>query len=622
MIGMLALLVIYTAVLVKHASYAVGGSDSSGYANLARSLLQARVVLPIPELDQFGFPTENAPLFVPLGYIQHREGNTPTRQMSPIYPVGFSLHLAIGALIFGWKVGPFLVSPLLGALSLVLIYLVGLQLGLTRAYAFAGALILAANPTFIFMALQPMSDVTALCWALALIWAGLHSRQNDKWALLAGAAFGAGFLVRPTNCLMLAPLAFCLRLKPKTILLFVLGGLPLAIFFSAYNFIVFGGLLQTGYSLTQHQDLIVFAGLSTRLKHYLFWLTVTLSPLLLLGWAGVGLVRRLAWRDRALLSAWFGAFFIFYLFYSFYDAWWYTRFLLPGYPALILGALLTTEHLLANLLDKRRQLAWAVGLALLLVAVGCAWQYDRKLQALRVGREQANNAESCRWADARLPTQAMVVAGGMSGALKFYTKRPILRWESLPLEVWPSVKNRVQERGCQFYALLLPYEIEEAQRRARGIWRAQGHWGNISLWQIEPTDKALPAIQYVRGFYDSEGDEQGHPQRWMSDEGVARLENTGRQMRLQIEGDIPLNVLPKSSTIKLIFNGAVLEQMKAQEPNLQREFIITPAQQGAGKWSELQISTDQVFVPHQLNPRNEDGRRLGFLLTRLGWEEK
>jgi len=126
----------------------------------------------------------------------------------------------------------------------------------------------------------------------------------------------------------------------------------------------------------------------------------------------------------------------------------------------------------------------------------------------------------------------------------------------------------------------------------------------------------------VRGFYDPEADEQGRHQRWMSEDGVARLENTDRPMRLQIEGEIPLNVLPQPATIKLSFNGVVLEQVKATEQVLQREFIITPAQQGGGKWSELQISTDQVFVPHQLNPRNEDGRRLGFLLTKLNWEKE
>ena len=47
LIGLLALLAIYGAVLTKHASYAVGGADSSGYASIARSLLRGEVIRPI-----------------------------------------------------------------------------------------------------------------------------------------------------------------------------------------------------------------------------------------------------------------------------------------------------------------------------------------------------------------------------------------------------------------------------------------------------------------------------------------------------------------------------------------------------------------------------------------------
>ncbi len=31
--------------------------------------------------------------------------------MSPLYPIGFPLHLALAALIGGWAKAPFLVSP-------------------------------------------------------------------------------------------------------------------------------------------------------------------------------------------------------------------------------------------------------------------------------------------------------------------------------------------------------------------------------------------------------------------------------------------------------------------------------------------------------------------------------
>ena len=43
--------------------------------------------------------------------------------LAPTYPVGYPFHMAGAALIFGWKYGPFLVSPLAAVLSLVLIYL-------------------------------------------------------------------------------------------------------------------------------------------------------------------------------------------------------------------------------------------------------------------------------------------------------------------------------------------------------------------------------------------------------------------------------------------------------------------------------------------------------------------
>ena len=179
--------------------------------------------------------------FVPLAYqCVPNENNYPTKRMISIYPIGLPLHMAAGVLLLGWRYGPFVINPLLGTLSLLLIYLVGRQLGLPRAYAVAGAAILAVNPTFVFMASQPMSDALAMFWGLVLISAALRARVNDKWALLAGAAFGVAFLVRPTNVLLLLPLAFCLPLKPRTLLLFGLGGLPLAVVFGIYNYAAFG----------------------------------------------------------------------------------------------------------------------------------------------------------------------------------------------------------------------------------------------------------------------------------------------------------------------------------------------------------------------------------------------
>jgi len=73
----------------------------------------------------------------------------------------------------------------------------------------------------------------------------------------------------------------------------------------------------------------------------------------------------------------------------------------------------------------------------------------------------------------------------MSGALGFYTERPIVRWDWVDPERWPVVKKNAAERGYQWYALLMPFEVEEAQKRLGGKWAKLGMLDQMSLWRIE-----------------------------------------------------------------------------------------------------------------------------------------
>jgi 4-amino-4-deoxy-L-arabinose transferase-like glycosyltransferase len=97
-----------------------------------------------------------------------KDGNT-TRVMLPIYPIGFPLHEALAVIVAGWQIGPFLINPLLASLSCWLLFRIALLLGLSRLLAFAAAVVMAVNPTMIYMAMQAVSDVTATFWALLLI---------------------------------------------------------------------------------------------------------------------------------------------------------------------------------------------------------------------------------------------------------------------------------------------------------------------------------------------------------------------------------------------------------------------------------------------------------------------
>src|SRR5262249_14406466 len=162
-----------------------------------------------------------------------------------------------------------------------------------------------------------------------------------------------------------------------------------------------------------------------RFNFYRHWIKVTMSPLPLLGWLVVAADRKVEWRNRAMLISWFGAFFLFYSCYDYYLAWWCTRFLLPAYPAMILGALLVARDV-AGLLGRwisevnQAQLRWIVLAILLGVTLSHENRNIRRFDLFNFGSREIAHQSSCRWADQTIPSHSLLLAWQMSGALEFY----------------------------------------------------------------------------------------------------------------------------------------------------------------------------------------------------------
>ena len=173
-----------------------------------------------------------------------------------------------------------------------------------------------------------------------------------------------------------------------------------------------------------------------------------MSPLPLLGWLVVAANRKVEWRNRAMLISWFSAFFLFYSCYAYdiYGAWWYTRFLLPAYPAMILGALLVARDVV-GLLRKwigdanRARLRWIVLAILLGITLSHENRNIKRYGLFKFGPREIVHYTSCRWADQTIPSNSLVVSMHMSGALRFYTERPIVRWDWVDPERWHSEKT-------------------------------------------------------------------------------------------------------------------------------------------------------------------------------------
>jgi hypothetical protein len=477
-------LLFYGSYLYRHTCFAVGGSDSSGYANAARALVHGPLVAPIPGLARFGLAETAAPVFTPLGFVAV-SGN---RTMAPLYPVGFPLHVAAAALVAGWDLGPYLVSPIAALLALLLVFLVGRELDLPRWVAAGGAVLIAACPVFVFQAVQPMSDVVAALWCLAAVFAALRSRADARWAAVAGFAFGVAVLVRPLDAVLAVPLLFALPRQRRALALFVLGGSPCAALLFGYNSACFGSPLQSGYGLIGLRSKFAWANFPVRLPRYAAWTSEILTPLVCLGWGAALLDRRIPRRDRALLFTWFGVFFVVYCLYEYADVWWYTRFLLPGLPALVLGFLLVARDLAAaGSKGPAAPRRWVVAAAVVAIAMAAVlgFRATRRLGVLELWQAQAAFPESCRWAGETLPSGALVLSMEMSGALRYYTSLTPVRWDALDAASFQELKSRTDRSGAPWFALLMRHEVPLAAPRVPGPWVYLGERGGVSLWRLE-----------------------------------------------------------------------------------------------------------------------------------------
>jgi Dolichyl-phosphate-mannose-protein mannosyltransferase len=479
-----ALLVAYGVALVHHTSYVAGGSDSSAYLSAARLFARGHATEKSRGLMRLGLSPDDVRLFVPLGY-------TPTgrdTQMAPSYPPGLPLHMAPAGLIGGWERAPFLVIPLAGLACLVLVYLLGRELRLPPAYAFAGSCILAFFPTFVFGALQPMSDVLATAWALFAVLAAYRSRAGNGalWAALAGFAFGMGILVRPTNAVLLAALVIALPLRPRALVSFVAGGIPAAIFLLAYNSAVFGSPWSTGYGSLLSGGL-AWSNFPERARHYSIWIARLLTPLVPIGWLAVAADRRAPVHDRAVLIMWFGGFFLFYCFYVVFDTWWYTRFLLPGVPALILGALVVARDLsFATGGSSRRRWARVALVLLLAFIVFTGARFIDRNRVHKFYKGERIYPRACEMARRRVPPDAIVVSMQMSGALHYYTDLTYAMWNWLLPDRFAALRAATESRGRRWYALLAPFEQPEVRKNLPGEWREIDRVGDVALWELPP----------------------------------------------------------------------------------------------------------------------------------------
>lgn len=489
---LLVLLAGYGVFLARHSTVAAGGSDSSGYLNSARLLASGRLA------DQLRVPTEfgqiegaDRLLFTPYGFYPAPEGTT----LPPTYPPGLPLFFAAASKVAGWTVGPLLVE-VLGALGAIwLLYLTARELGIRPGLAIAGAAVLAACPLFIFLAIQPLSDLPATTWVLAAVYAALRARHHAGWAAACGALFAIAVLVRATNSVVLPALVVFLGADWRRLALLVAGGVPGAVWLAAYNFILYGHPARSGYGDDIYSS-FAWAHIPGALVDFARWLAILLPAIILALPLAIPLARGLPSRFVAALALWFVAVIGFFASVAFsHESWWSLRYILPAVPALILAALLGLEGLAGRFAFLRRPgVLHGAAVCLVIWATVSAGYWTRKFGVFYTQGYENVYADASRAAARTLPAGSLVVSAAFCGALHAYTDFPILRFDQIDPGRFERFAALAAGSGRTVAAVL--FEVEEAEAlRARcpGTWTRVGGMKNVSFWRLSgPAPAAAP----------------------------------------------------------------------------------------------------------------------------------
>ncbi len=481
----------YAGFIYQAGSPYAAGADSSGYLNSARLLTLGRLTeaaRTIPGLDP---PEWDYFYHQPLGYVVKPR----TVLMAPIYPVGLPLHYFVASLAVGLEKTARVVNAFNVLAAGLLLYALGCQLGLARSWALSGTALLWACPVWIYHSLQPLSDCVATTWTLAAVVFALRSTTQPRWALAAGAAFAVAVLVRPTSILALAPIALALGRPGRSWLLFALGGLPGAVCWGWYNFQVYGGVLNSGYT-QGGQDLWSAFGaqfVSVNLRHFATWIPRLLSwPVVISAIVGLPWLLRHHGRIAWLLLLWVAAFVGFYIsYFCAGETWGYLRFLLPAFPAVILAALLAGQRAAEYLKGDAR---YGVPIALLAVCLGLQVSLARDLAVTDVRQGERNYWLAAHWLDAHVPSDAILLSMQLSGTIMFYNTQPLVRWDQIDRTAFEVLQRTAARQHRALYAPLFAFEKSRLQERLGGEWTAVGHAGDVTIWQpaVIAAPKATP----------------------------------------------------------------------------------------------------------------------------------
>ena len=472
-LGLLA----YALFMSHFIDHYAGGSDASGYLNSAKLLMDGHLTLPGREIPGISASRQ---LLAPLGYVMSAGAITPW------YPVGLPLLFAAVGRVASLEVAVPIVVMAHLLLGICLTFLLARACGLSRAASWIAAAVIAWCPLYVFMGLQPMSDVPSLAWVTAALYLAVSSRGAPRRAAWSGLACGVAVLLRPANLACLVPAALVLAPSLRRLAYWVLGGSPVAVFLAWYNQHLYGSPFRTGY--LDAPSLFQWHWVPQSAHNYWHWIPAYLTPFVCLA-VIAPFVRLLGRPARVALPACVLLYFGIHAFYRYtHESWWYLRFILPAFPCLVVLAVAGWN----SLLDRVR-LAGALRRAAVVAILGVfasntALLFSR-LPILYSWRGTKTYRDVCLWIEENTPKDAVVAAFQASGALYYYTDHPLIRTEGLTHVEAARVIDQLSLKGRPVYAVIVPYDGMTPLSRLPGLWKRVAAVQDAEVWRLQPCQR-------------------------------------------------------------------------------------------------------------------------------------
>jgi len=519
-------------------TYSASSSDASGYVSEATLIASARLSTDEPLARVLAW--RNATWAVsPLGY---RPGAI-AGELVPTYPAGLPLVMAAFRLL-GGELALYLVVPLLGAIVVIATYFVGVRLH-SRYAGFVAAALLATSPIVLFQVVQPMSDVPVAAWWIVSLLFALAPLPIAPFA--AGGAAGLAVLTRPN----LLPLSIVMALatiqsfrpfgpfgsfgsfivrgvrsrpgtrgftktdrieraeraegfeRPKDRLVgFLAGIIPAIGALLLMQWRLYGNPFVSGYGAAS--ELYSLSNIAPNIRDYLRRVITGETPALVLLTASLVVLASMRRRTpvatdlkRPLGPATLALAIVVlsYLPYAVFAEWSYLRFLLPAFPLVFIaiGALFTAA------LTRLPVALRAVLLLSTLAAVGSfnVLRADRE-QAFNMRRYESRYRMAGRYLASALPPEAVVMAVQESGGARYYSSRPVLRWDWLDVDLDTAVAA-LRAQGLRPVFVVEDWERADILKRhprsalARLDWTPRAEFGDETrVFLYDPFDRVEP----------------------------------------------------------------------------------------------------------------------------------